>query len=139
MSRRVSALLFKKTLNLTFLHFFGHSYKVNVFYLVRSDPANGEVLVKQGSIVTVQCTATGNPSPSVTWTRLNQDKVGHNQNKLGHNQDKVGYNQDKVGHNQDKVGYNQDKVGYNQDKVGYNQNKVVHNQDKVRYNQDKVG
>ena len=74
-------------------------YWVNVFYLVRSDPANGEVLVKQGSMVTVQCTATGNPSPSVTWTRLNQDKVGHIQDKVGYNQDKVGHNQDKGGHN----------------------------------------
>ena len=94
---------YSKRFKLFLLHIFGHSYKVNVFYLVRSDPANGEVLVKQGSIVTVQCTATGNPSPSVTWTRLNQDKVGHNQNKLGHNQDKVGYNQVKVGCNQDNV------------------------------------
>ena len=74
-------------------------YWVNVFYLVRSDPANGEVLVKQGSMVTVQCTATGNPPPSVTWTRLNQDKVGHIQDKVGYNQDKVGHNQDKGGHN----------------------------------------
>jgi len=40
-------------------------------------------------MVTVQCTATGNPPPSVTWTRLNQDKVGHIQDKVGYNQDKV--------------------------------------------------
>ncbi|XP_023343155.1 protein amalgam [Eurytemora carolleeae] len=52
-----------------------HSIEILIPPSVRSDPANGEVLVKQGSMVTVQCTATGNPSPSVTWTRLNQDKI----------------------------------------------------------------
>jgi hypothetical protein len=36
---------------------------------VVSVPASGEVTVRQGDPVTLQCEARGNPPPVITWTR----------------------------------------------------------------------
>ena len=36
---------------------------------VRSEPNNGNIVVKKDSEVTLECEASGNPVPKVTWTR----------------------------------------------------------------------
>ena len=42
-----------------------------------SEPADGNVVVKRGSSVSIRCLATGNPEPVVTWSKVNQaDVVG---------------------------------------------------------------
>merc|ERR1712038_469364 len=44
---------------------------------VVSEPADGRVVVKKGSSVTIKCLASGNPRPQVTWSKVNQaDVVG---------------------------------------------------------------
>merc|ERR1711936_1070480 len=39
---------------------------------VVSEPADGRVVVKKGSIVTIKCLTSGNPRPRVTWSKVNQ-------------------------------------------------------------------
>jgi len=42
-----------------------------------SEPADGNILVKKGSSVTIKCLASGNPRPEVTWSKVNEvDVVG---------------------------------------------------------------
>ncbi|KAG8231170.1 hypothetical protein J437_LFUL004999 [Ladona fulva] len=36
---------------------------------IRSSPANGQVTVRKGGSVTLECKASGNPVPTITWTR----------------------------------------------------------------------
>jgi len=44
---------------------------------VVSEPADGRVVVKKGSSVTIKCLTSGNPRPRVTWSKVNQaDVVG---------------------------------------------------------------
>merc|ERR1719458_1248221 len=44
---------------------------------VVSEPADGRVVVKKGSSVTIKCLTSGNPRPRVTWSKVNQaDGVG---------------------------------------------------------------
>lgn len=44
---------------------------------VVSEPADGNVVVKKGSSVTIKCLASGNPRPEVTWSKVNEvDVVG---------------------------------------------------------------
>jgi len=44
---------------------------------VVSEPADGRVVVKKGSSVTIKCLTSGNPRPRVTWSKVNQaDIVG---------------------------------------------------------------
>merc|ERR1719319_394428 len=42
---------------------------------VTSEPADGRVVVKKGSSVTIKCLARGNPRPTVSWTRLATGEV----------------------------------------------------------------
>ena len=44
-------------------------------YLVTSDASSGTVRVEQGSTVTIQCSASGNPHPHVYWYRQHINKV----------------------------------------------------------------
>ena len=44
---------------------------------VTSEPADGNVVVKKGSSVSIKCVASGNPRPVVTWSKVNEvDVVG---------------------------------------------------------------
>jgi len=44
---------------------------------VVSEPADGNVVVKKGSSVSIKCVASGNPRPEVTWSKVNEvDVVG---------------------------------------------------------------
>lgn len=36
---------------------------------VRSKPEDGNIVIKKGTEVTLECIADGNPVPAVTWTR----------------------------------------------------------------------
>ena len=36
---------------------------------VRAKPEDGNIVVKKGTEVTLECSASGNPVPTVTWTR----------------------------------------------------------------------
>ena len=36
---------------------------------VRAKPEDGNIVVKKGTEVTLECSASGNPVPKVTWTR----------------------------------------------------------------------
>ena len=42
---------------------------------IRSEPADGNVVVKKGSSVIIRCAASGNPRPVVTWSKVNQVEV----------------------------------------------------------------
>jgi len=45
---------------------------------ISSEPADGNVVVKKGSSVSIKCGASGNPKPTVTWSKLNEAEVmGH--------------------------------------------------------------
>ncbi len=43
-----------------------------------SDASSGTVRVEQGSTVTIQCSASGNPHPHVYWYRQHINKVDTN-------------------------------------------------------------
>ena len=44
---------------------------------VTSEPADGNVVVKKGSSVSIKCVARGNPRPEVSWSKVNEvDVVG---------------------------------------------------------------
>jgi len=45
---------------------------------VRSKPSSGKVVAKKGSLVTLECDASGNPVPRVTWTREVRKSVERN-------------------------------------------------------------
>ena len=48
------------------------------FCQISSEPADGNVVVKKGSSVSIKCGASGNPKPTVTWSKLNEAEVmGH--------------------------------------------------------------
>merc|ERR1719461_2264388 len=54
-----------------------HRLEILIPPRVLSEPADGNVVVKKGSSVTVKCVATGNPRPEVTWSKVNEvDVVG---------------------------------------------------------------
>jgi len=36
---------------------------------VRANPNDGNIVVKKGSEITLECSASGNPVPTVTWSR----------------------------------------------------------------------
>ena len=36
---------------------------------VRAKPEDGNIVVKKGTPVTLECSASGNPVPTVTWSR----------------------------------------------------------------------
>ena len=42
---------------------------------VTSEPADGNVVVKKGSSVSIKCHASGNPKPHVTWKKVNEDDI----------------------------------------------------------------
>jgi len=45
---------------------------------ISSEPADGRVVVKKGSSVTIKCLTSGNPRPTVSWSKVNEkDVVGH--------------------------------------------------------------
>ena len=37
---------------------------------VRPDPPDGNYVVKKGRKVELRCVASGNPDPTITWTRV---------------------------------------------------------------------
>ena len=37
---------------------------------IRPDPSDGNYIVKKGRRVELKCLATGNPEPTITWSRL---------------------------------------------------------------------
>ena len=45
---------------------------------VTSEPADGNVVVKKGSSVSIKCHASGNPKPHVTWKKVNEDEIAGN-------------------------------------------------------------
>jgi len=45
---------------------------------VTSEPADGNVVVKKGSSVSIKCHASGNPKPHVTWKKVNEDDIAGN-------------------------------------------------------------
>jgi len=48
-----------------------HTVEVLVPPRVRAKPEDGNIVVKKGTEVTLECSASGNPVPTVTWTRDN--------------------------------------------------------------------
>ena len=56
---------------------FMHWYALVTYFLsfisvpprVRAKPEDGNIVVKKGTEVTLECSASGNPVPKVTWTR----------------------------------------------------------------------
>ena len=44
-------------------------------FQIYSEPADGNVIVKKGSSVSIKCGASGNPKPQVTWSKLNEVEV----------------------------------------------------------------
>ncbi len=53
-----------------------HFERLDIFFLsvsvpprVRSQPADGKIIVKKGSQVSLECEASGNPVPNVVWSR----------------------------------------------------------------------
>ena len=46
-----------------------HFYIVSVPPRVRPKPADGNIVVKKGTEVTLECSASGNPVPTITWSR----------------------------------------------------------------------
>lgn len=42
---------------------------------IYSEPADGNVIVKKGSSVSIKCGASGNPKPQVTWSKLTEVEV----------------------------------------------------------------
>lgn len=48
-----------------------HTVEVLVPPRVRAKPEDGNIVVKKGTEVTLECSASGNPVPKVTWTREN--------------------------------------------------------------------
>lgn len=54
-----------------------HKLDILIPPAIFSEPADGNVVVKRGSSVSIRCLATGNPKPVVTWSKVNQvDVVG---------------------------------------------------------------
>ena len=43
-----------------------------LLFQIYSEPADGNVVVKKGSSVSIRCVASGNPAPRVTWSKVNQ-------------------------------------------------------------------
>ena len=41
---------------------------------VRPDPPDGNYVVKKGRKVELRCVASGNPDPTITWTRVVSNK-----------------------------------------------------------------
>jgi len=50
-----------------------HTVEVLVPPRVRSKPADGKIVIKKGVEVMLECIASGNPVPKVTWTRENDN------------------------------------------------------------------
>lgn len=48
-----------------------HTVEVLVPPRVRPKPADGNIVVKKGTEVTLECSASGNPVPTITWNREN--------------------------------------------------------------------
>jgi len=48
-----------------------HTVEVLVPPRVKPKPADGNIVVKKGTEVTLECSASGNPVPTITWTREN--------------------------------------------------------------------
>ncbi|XP_071447644.1 lachesin-like isoform X2 [Hetaerina americana] len=46
-----------------------HTVEILVPPTIRSSPANGQVTVRKGGSITLECKASGNPVPTITWTR----------------------------------------------------------------------
>ena len=45
------------------------TFSVSVPPTIRPDPADGNYVVKKGRKVELKCVASGNPDPTITWTR----------------------------------------------------------------------
>ena len=50
---------------------------------IRPDPPDGNYVVKKGRKVELKCIASGNPDPTITWTRQVKSFVVFLQKKIG--------------------------------------------------------
>jgi hypothetical protein len=59
------------------------------------EPLNGQVVVRKGTTVSLECKANGNPAPTVTWVKLSSHeaevmtKDGHTKKQVHHKRGRI--------------------------------------------------